>query len=80
MAGMTNKEWLEKAKKDDEDLNGEFSRIANSNYPLNTSLARDLRINFRKVKAIEIIAETLIGIKEELHELNKLNVEVGGTD
>lgn len=48
---MTNLEWLNKLKRDDDG----YSDIETSKY------------EFRTVKVLEIIAETLIGIKEELN-------------
>lgn len=57
---MTNLEYLEKAKKCDDDINRDINRIANNSYPNNVSWAREIRLTFRQTKALEIIAEALI--------------------
>jgi hypothetical protein len=57
---MTNLEWLEKVKADDDEIKENLGITTYSPY----------HINMRKTKALEIIAEELINIKEELRYAN----------
>ena len=57
---MINSEYLKKVKEEDKGLINEIDKIGNSDYPLNVGRARDIKLTFRKTKALEIIAEELI--------------------
>ena len=59
---MTNLEYLEKAKKCDDNIDRDIDRIANNSYPNNVGWAREIRLTFRQTKALEIIAEALCKI------------------
>jgi len=63
---MDNLEYLEKVKKGDKELNNEINRIGNNNYPLNIGVERKLRLTFRKMKALKIIAEQIIKLDDTL--------------
>ena len=63
---MTNVDYLEKVKKEDKDLINEIDKIGNSDYPLNVGRARDIKLTFRKLKALEIIADELIKVNDNL--------------
>jgi len=63
---MTNLEYLEKAKKYDDDINMDIDKIENNSYPNNVGWAREIRLTFRQVKALEIIAEEIINLLSTL--------------
>jgi len=60
---MTNKEWLEKCKKYDEENVGKIELIQNPLYG-----------EYRQAKALEIIAEELIKLNETVSELKKVDM------
>ena len=68
---MTNLEYLEKAKKQDKELEIEIDRIANNSYPNNVGWARKIRLTFRQVKALEIIAEEFCKYNNHLDKFKK---------
>jgi len=63
---MTNLEYLENAKKEDKDIINVIASLGNSDYPLNVGRARDVKLTFRKIKALEIIAEEIINLLSTL--------------
>lgn len=72
---MTNKEWLEFVKKSDNTFFEKYSSKI-SDMPDNTKL------QWRQAKALEIIAEELITIREMFHSGIDLNIvpEEGDND
>jgi hypothetical protein len=60
---MTNLEWLKKMKKDDEDWYKADS----------TKTIREFTNEFRKTKALEIIAEELCLLREKPTVINNVN-------
>ena len=61
---MTNKEWLEKVKKDDDGTIAETIAKARKSLFADEGAISEFIMNYRKLKALEIIAEELIEFKE----------------
>jgi len=60
---MENLEWLNGVKKADGDIDEIVRKMEGK---LDSKLMTNIRIDYRKIKALEIIAETLIDINNNL--------------
>lgn len=76
---MTNKEWLEMVKKEDEE---NLKTIENDMVVFVDEMNTTNELRYRQAKALEIIAEELITIREMFHSGIDLNIvpEEGDND
>lgn len=67
---MTNLDWLNNVKKADGDVDEAIEKVKSELFVDNKAIARVI-IEYRKIKALEIIAEELILAVRELKVLTK---------